>query len=61
MMPVYDFKCPKCGNTRRQTTSIKDIDDFVAVCVCGERMVRVYGLGIINFKGSGFYSTDKKK
>lgn len=59
-MPIYDFQCPKCGKTRRQTTSIKEIDDFKAVCDDGTVMKRVYGLGVITFKGAGFYSTDKK-
>ncbi len=51
-MPVYDFKC-ECGNTRTQTISI-NAPDFKAICICGKEMIRVYGLGGVTFKGSGW-------
>ena len=56
-MPIYDYKC-KCGNTRTQTVSIND-KDFKAICVCGKEMTRVYGIGAVTFKGSGFYRNDR--
>jgi len=57
-MPVYDYRCDKCGNQRTQSISIKE-SDFKAICHCGEQMKRVYVAPAIKFNGSGFYSTDK--
>ena len=56
-MPVYDYEC-ECGEKRTQTVSITD-SEFKAVCKCGKEMTRVYAVGAITFKGSGFYQTDK--
>lgn len=53
-MPVYDYKCPKCDRTRTETISLKDVDTFRAVCGCGVVMVRVYGVGAVTFKGTGW-------
>jgi putative FmdB family regulatory protein len=57
-MPVYDFKCPKCEETRTQTLSIHE-NDFKAVCKCGEQMRKVFTPPPIMFRGNGFYKTDK--
>lgn len=59
-MPVYDFKCPDCGDVRTQTISIDDTE-FVAKCKCGAVMEKIYSFTGVKFNGSGFYSTDKKK
>ncbi len=59
-MPLYDYKCSKCDNTRTVTLSISD-EEYKAICSCGAEMVRVYGVAGVNFKGSGFYTTDKRK
>lgn len=59
-MPLYDYKCPQCDNTRTVTISISE-EDYKAICSCGTQMVRVYGLAGVNFKGQGFYTTDKRK
>ena len=56
-MPVYDYEC-ECGEKRTQTVSIND-KDFTAVCKCGKTMTKVFGIGAVTFKGSGFYQTDK--
>lgn len=58
-MPVYDYQC-ECGNTRTVTLSIK-AEEYKATCSCGKEMRRIYSVGVVSFKGSGFYSTDKKK
>lgn len=56
-MPVYDYKCEKCGRfeyTQRIT------EDALTVCPnCGSHVQRLISrnVGII-FKGSGFYKTD---
>lgn len=51
-MPVYDFKC-ECGETRTITVSIPP-GEFKMSCVCGKEMKRVYGIGAVTFKGSGW-------
>jgi len=52
-MPVYDYKCDKCGTTRTQTVNIKT-DDFKAVCSCGTIMRKIIGAPTIKFKGTGW-------
>lgn len=59
-MPVYDFRCDKCDIERTETISIK-VDDFKAVCACGEVMRKLYGSPVVKFTGNGFYSNDKNK
>lgn len=51
-MPFYDFKC-ECGKTSTATVSIKD-DDFKMTCICGKEMKRVFGIGAVTFKGTGW-------
>ncbi len=51
-MPVYDYKC-SCGATRTTTLSIKETE-HQQICHCGSQMVRVYGIGAVTFKGSGW-------
>lgn len=57
-MPVYDYKCQECDVTRTITISIKH-EDFVMKCDCGREMVKVFGVGAVSFRGSGFYTNDK--
>jgi predicted nucleic acid-binding Zn ribbon protein len=52
MMPVYDFKC-ECGKTSTLTISIPP-GEFKMSCICGKEMKRVYGIGAVTFKGSGW-------
>ena len=57
-MPIYDFRCLKCGSV--SSVSLPMGDESVPGCVgCGGETVRVFGLGGVSFSGSGFYSTDK--
>ena len=51
-MPVYDFKCD-CGATRTITISIPP-GEFKMTCNCGKEMKRIYGIGAVTFKGSGW-------
>jgi predicted nucleic acid-binding Zn ribbon protein len=51
-MPVYDFKC-ECGKTSTITISIPP-GEFKISCVCGKQMKRVYGIGAVTFKGTGW-------
>ncbi|MFD0704313.1 FmdB family zinc ribbon protein [Alloscardovia venturai] len=58
-MPTYHYRCKNCGHdfTRMQSFS----DAPITVCPqCGESQVhKVYSVGGITFRGSGFYRTDK--
>ncbi|MEA1960141.1 MAG: zinc ribbon domain-containing protein [Bacillota bacterium] len=56
-MPVYDYKCEKCGcfeKTQRIT------EDALTECpTCGGPVQRLISKNVgIVFKGGGFYSTD---
>jgi len=58
-MPVYEYKCPKCG-VFEMTQKITD--EPLAVCPsCGAKVKKLisHGVGIV-FKGSGFYCTDNR-
>jgi putative FmdB family regulatory protein len=58
-MPIYEFKCKRCGELREIKTKPNDSKFWCRAC--GGKMVRTWGtLGVI-FKGSGFYSTDNAK
>ncbi|MBR4399980.1 MAG: zinc ribbon domain-containing protein [Aeriscardovia sp.] len=57
-MPVYRYKCSDCGYefTQRQNFDDKPL----TVCPkCGGKVRKVYAPASIQFKGSGFYRTDK--
>lgn len=46
-MPIYDYKCPKCGHTFNKLISIDERDNVVCES-CGEKVERVYS-GKCNF------------
>ena len=55
-MPTYEYRCYKCLALQVISRDVDDRDEEV-ICVCGERMNRIYNTPGIQFKGSGFYST----
>lgn len=57
-MPVYDFKCTECTETRTESISIHD-ENPVVTCKCGAEMRKVFGSPPVIFRGNGFYKTDK--
>ena len=58
-MPLYDYKCSKCGVFEVEQ-SIKDA--ILKTCpTCGSAIKRLISLSGIVLKGSGFYSTDNRK
>lgn len=59
-MPGYLYECSKCGQTVNVFRSITEPENVPACIKCADPMTRVYGLNAIAFKGSGFYSTDKR-
>ena len=59
-MPTYDYRCKTCEAGATLVTGI-DKDLYIPICAyCKTEMVRDYGSPAVTFKGSGFYSTDKK-
>lgn len=52
-IPVYDFKC-ECGKTSTITIGLKEVDAFRCTCICGKLMQRVFGVGAVTFKGTGW-------
>jgi putative FmdB family regulatory protein len=58
-MPTYDYKCATCN---QEVTIVARIDQTVTPPICGACaavMKRNYSPPLAQFKGSGFYSTDK--
>ena len=56
-MPLYEYKCKKCGH--RFERLLKSYSDTVKECpLCGGEVERLMSTSAVQFKGSGFYSTD---
>lgn len=59
-MPTYEFICRNCGQTVSVFASMEGLK--TPECLgCDQLMVRNYNFASARFKGSGFYSTDKKE
>ncbi|MDD5600307.1 MAG: zinc ribbon domain-containing protein [Actinomycetota bacterium] len=61
-MPIYSYKCKKCGKVfdKFQKFNENDGSNKTQCIYCNSDAVRVFSpVGII-FKGSGFYTTDYK-
>ena len=58
-MPTYHYRCKNCGYDFTEQQSFND--DPITVCPkCSQVQVRkVYSAVPIEFKGHGFYRTDK--
>ena len=56
-MPLYEYKCQKCG---RQTEKIEKVDGpHLRKCPhCGGKVERLISRTSMQFKGSGWYVTD---
>jgi putative FmdB family regulatory protein len=56
-MPLYEYKCKKCGHQfeRIQSYSAPDVKECP---VCQGEVERLISAPVAHFKGSGFYSTD---
>jgi putative FmdB family regulatory protein len=60
-LALYRYVCPKCGHEEVLLKKFSEADG-VKCPVCGSKMVRqVSNLGVIVFKGNGYYTTDVKK
>jgi putative FmdB family regulatory protein len=59
-MPIYEYKCSKCGKTFEALQSIKA--ESITKCIyCQGRTKKIVSLSSFQFKGSGWYITDYKK
>jgi putative FmdB family regulatory protein len=59
-MPLYEYTCAS-GHIRKEIRSIHAEEPTDIRCAeCGEPMRQLVGGVAVSFKGSGFYSTDKK-
>jgi len=58
-MPLYEYVC-KCGEQKSTMHSITE-DPKITCPKCKGSMTRSFGNLSVNFKGSGFYSTEKNK
>ncbi len=52
-MPLYEFKCSKCGNEKEIITSFQYGSES-KLCDCGGEMVKQVGKGSFKLKGSGW-------
>jgi len=58
-MPNYEYACVTCDRTETLNRPV-DLRDAPVPChICGYNMVRIWTSVPIQFKGSGFYTTDK--
>lgn len=58
-MALYEYKCPECETLKTISRGMTEDDPGYACETCNIPLNRVYSSIGVNFKGSGFYSTDK--
>lgn len=59
-MPTYEFQCKGCTQTVTVTASMSELKTPKCLA-CNTFMHRIYNIQGVNFKGSGFYTTDKRE
>ena len=57
-MPKYDYKCSVCS---MQIEFERGFGENREPLCCNTTMIRQWGSFGVQFKGSGFYSTDNRK
>lgn len=60
-MPKYEYNCVTCETSVEITRSFNDPENVPPCPKCGYNMSKVWNNVGVQFKGSGFYSTDKGK
>jgi len=62
-MPIYDFKCEKCGIIEEHL--VNSVNSFPNKCSCGKskelKKVESFSSNKPILRGNGFYETDYKK
>ena len=56
-MPLYEYKCTKCGSKFEKIESVS-ASEIKKCPKCGARAERVLNAPAIQFKGTGWYVTD---
>ncbi len=56
-MPLYEYKCTKCGSKFEKIESVS-ASEIKKCPKCGARSERVLNAPAIQFKGTGWYVTD---
>ena len=59
-MPIYEYKCKKCGEVSEFIKSINTNDKTEVCPECGGKAVRIMSQSSFILKGSGWYVTDYK-
>jgi putative FmdB family regulatory protein len=59
-MPSYDYSCPLCMRVHIETRGINEEQKQINCENCNVELIRRYNISVA-FKGSGFYTTDKKE
>ena len=58
-MPIYEYKCPKCGHFEVEQPITADA---LKTCPkCGKPVKKLISRSTVIFKGPGFYVTDNRK
>lgn len=61
-MPMYDYKCPKCGHIEEELVPADERDTIEIQCdSCHLRMKPQLSAPALKFRGSGFHITDYGK
>ena len=56
-MPRYNYKCTECGTLDERTHGFNDKPEYTCP-FCGGEQKKTWNAPAVQFKGSGFYSTD---
>lgn len=59
-MPLYEYKCQKCGENVESIQRVSD-PPYTICPHCGGELKKLFSAPAIQFKGSGFYKTDYPK
>jgi putative FmdB family regulatory protein len=59
-VPTYEYVCANCKNRTEVVQSFSD-PPLTTCALCGGELRRVFYPATIQFKGSGFYSTDNRR
>jgi len=59
-MPIYEYRCSKCGKTFEALQSI-GAQPITKCIYCQGKTKKIVSLSSFQFKGSGWYITDYKK
>ena len=57
-MPIYEYKCPKCGKVFEEWTMHHDSPELKPCPACGENSHRIISNTSFLLKGRGWYATE---